>query len=202
MAKVTLKDILSKVSNIFKNDIYIYKRRYIVGGAISEARNISRFFCVVNIDLLELMDIIPEEPELVYLEDVKKMKEKVGESLVTEINDSTKDEIISFINTTIHKVNKVKEWDNFGWSEEDISKIFDNNETFLLFENDKKNPNVLISKSLFPLVTKKNCDKLYYHTNLPKEKTDLIELIISFDHELFQIYNIITYLDLDVEIEE
>lgn len=202
MAKILLKDILSKLSNIFKNDIYIYKKRYIVGGHISESRNVTRFLCVLNVEYIELFNCIPEEDELVYLLDIKKSKDTFQSDITNNIDDNTKEEIISFIKTTEHKIDSVKSWDNFDWNDKDKITLFEDNDSLLLFENSKKYPSVLISKTIFPLITIKNCDNLYFHVNLPKEKKDLVELMTSFDFDLFQIYNIITYLDLSVVDED
>ena len=202
MAKITLKDILSKLSNIFKNDIYIYKKRYIVGGHISEPRNVTRFLCVLNVEYIEFLNCIPDNIDLVYLADIKKSKETFETDITSEISSDIKEEIISFIKVTENKIDCVKAWDNFGLSDEDKSILFEESDLFLLFENEPKYPSVLISKTIFPLVTIKNCDKLYFHVNLPKEKKDLVELITSFDFDLFQIYNIITYLDLSVSEDD
>jgi hypothetical protein len=201
--KVVLKDILSKLSNIFKNDIYIYKKRYVVGGDISESRNVTKFMCVINIDLVELLACIPDDVDLVYLSDIKKQKDTFETSITPDIEESKKLNVINFIRGTEEKANRIDSWSNFNFTDEDKALLYDENITLELFKDDENIPSVTVSKTLFPLVTEKTIDNLYYHVILPKKEKDLVELFTSFDFDYFQIYNIIVYLDLStVEIEE
>lgn len=200
--KVVLKDILSKLSNIFKNDIYIYKKRYVIGGDISESRNVTRFMCVINIDLVDLFTCIPDDVDLVYLDDIKKQKDTFESSITSDIVESKRLEVINFIRGTEEKANRIESWDSFNFTDEDKAILYDENVTLELFKDDKNIPSVTVSKTLFPLVTEKTIDNLYYHVTLPKKDKDLVELLTSFDYDYFQIYNIIVYLDLStVEIE-
>ena len=55
MAKFTFKDILTKVSNVFKNDMYIIDYQFCLGGKESEDFNRSTLLCVLTPELMELV---------------------------------------------------------------------------------------------------------------------------------------------------
>jgi hypothetical protein len=63
-----------------------------------------------------------------------------------------------------------------------------------LFQDNKKIPEITISKSLFPLVTEKNVSDLYYNITTDKEYN---ELIVSLDFPLFQLYMVYKYIDIN-----
>jgi hypothetical protein len=53
-----------------------------------------------------------------------------------------------------------------------------------------------VAKSLFPMVTDKNIDTLYYSI-ISKKDAQVTEMVTSLSTDYFQVYNLIQYISLD-----
>lgn len=194
MAKFTFNDLMTKISNVFKSDLYILNNKYCIGGAESEDKNITQIVCILTPDCSELIKETFQESDVIYIKDVKKVKDNIEEFSSLKIFDSEKKDLIKQRDKVLDFALKVDNWKSFEFSDEDIESIFSDGKAYELFTENDKIPSVTVSKSLFPMVKEKVANFLYYQIYIPENEDDLIHLITSFDTEWFQIYNLIQYI--------
>lgn len=197
MAKFTFNDILTKVSNVFKTDMYIIDYQFCLGGKESENDNKSLMMCVLTPDLINLVKETFPDNKNIFFTNVKKAKDELQEYSTVNINKDILKNITEKRDEILKKINNVKSWNSFGFTEETIDDIFKEGGSLELFKDNKDIPSVTITKTLFPLVTNKCANELYYNLIKPKEDNEIYELVTSFDTDWFQIYNIIQYLNID-----
>ena len=194
MAKFTFNDLMTKISNVFKSDMYILNNKYCIGGTESEEKNITQIVCLLTPECSDLIKETFPDSDVVYIKDVKKIKDDLDEFSSLKIFETEKKDLINRRDKVLDRALKVDTWKSFEFSDEDISNIFSEGMTYELFTNNDKIPSVTISKSLFPMVKEKGANLLYYQIDIPDNDDDLIHLITSFDTEWFQIYNMIQYI--------
>ena len=56
--KITLNDILTKISYVFKKDCYIINRKYVIGGEESEYENASNMLCLLTPESSQEIELI------------------------------------------------------------------------------------------------------------------------------------------------
>lgn len=194
MAKFTFNDLMTKISNVFKSDLYIINNKYCIGGNESEEKNITHLLCILNDDCSKLVkDIFPDN-EIVYIKDVKKIKEDIEQFSSLDIFETEKEDIIKRRDIILNLALKIDSWKDFNFTDEDLNDIFNEGKTFELFTEENNIPSVIISKSLFPMIKENTANKLYYQIFVPENENDLVQLITSFDTDWFQIYNLIQYI--------
>lgn len=194
MASFTFNDLMTKISNVFKSDLYILNNKYCIGGPESEDENITQIVCLLTPDCSDIIKQTFPDSDVVYIKDVKKIKDNFDEFSSLKIFETEKKDLLKRRDKILDLALKVENWCSFDFSDEDISNIFNEGMTYELFTNNSKIPSVTISKSLFPMVKEKVAKSLYYQIYIPDNDDDLIHLITSFDTEWFQIYNLIQYI--------
>jgi len=194
MAKITFNELMTKISNVFKTDVYILNNTYCIGGSESEEKNITQIVCLLTPESSELIKQTFPDTEVVYIKDVKKIKDDLEEFSSLKIFESERKDLIKRRDKILDLALKVNAWMSFNFTDEDIENIFSEGMTYELFTDNDKIPSVTISKSLFPMVKEKAANALYYQIYIPDNDDDLIHLITSFDTEWFQIYNLIQYI--------
>lgn len=194
MAKITFKDLLTKLSNVY-SDIYLINNTFILAGPESSSNNRGEYYCVLTPDMTEICNDIFDKSKIYYISDIKKAKVSLNE-YCNEIKSNTLDNesIINTVKEYQKKILKITDWKNLILTEEEINKIFEERETIELFKDDKSISNITISKSIFPLISEKNISDLYYHIN---QNEKINELFLSLDFPLFQLYMIYTYIKMD-----
>ena len=194
--KITLNDILTKISYVFKKDCYIINRKYVIGGEESEYENASNMLCLLTPESSQEIELIFPEDNTIYISDVKKYKKDLEKNVSTKIFDSERNELLKRVKEIEEKTRNIENWKSFNFSDEELLEVFKEGGTKELFIDDEDIPSVPISKSLFPMASDKNANTIYYSLSLPKDEKDLAYLITSFDTPYFQLYNIISYLPL------
>lgn len=195
--KIVFNDILTKVSNVFKADMYLLDYQFCLGGKESEDSTSYTSICILSPEAIELVkEMFPNNKDILFT-NVKKAKTELAEYSKTDLSKTEIDNIIKRKESILQIVNNINTWNSFDFTEETWNDIIKEGKTIEMFENDDTIPTVLIGKSVFPMVTVKNTSNLYYQLIKPKNEYDLYKLVTSFDTELFQIYTIIQYLKLD-----
>lgn len=188
---ITFRDLLVKIKNVFKTDIYLINNQFIIAGNKSAEDNLGYYVCVLSPDLITVCSKIFDN-KIYYIKNVMNAKDDL-EGNISVVDSIAESELVKYsLEEVINIKNKIENWNTFDFTEEQLDKLFENNVTVNLFENNNI-PSVTISKSLFPLVTKKSASSLYY--NIIQE-TEYINLIISFDFSMFQLYMLYRYLDI------
>lgn len=191
--ETTFRDLLVKIKNIFKTDIYLIHNQYIIGGEKSSAENIGYDVCVLTPELISVCSKIFDCDKIYYIKNVSNAKDDLDNNL-SEVTSIAESELVRYsLEEVINIRDKCDTWNNFNFSEKQLNDLFENNVTISLFENYENIPEVTISKSLFPLVTKKTASDLYYH--VIKDQS-YINLLIAFDFPLFQLFMLYRYLDI------
>ena len=140
-----------------------------------------------------LNKLFPNNPTL-YIKSVRDTKS--DNSKVQEIiNEKELKKIDNIVNSYMSEFNKIDIWDNFNFSEDEINQIFGEGKSFILFENDERS-SVIISKSMFPLITEKTVNNMKYNYSKSDEDNSLNKITLCYDYELFQL--IMKYLYLSI----
>ena len=197
MAKFTIETLLTKLSNVFKADLYIIQNQFCIGGTESEENNIGTSIVVLDPDRIELCKETFGNHDIVYINDIKKAKEDLQSHIKTKMNKQDEESVLSTKNFLMKLVMKTEIWKSFEFTEEDIVSIFKNGDGKKLFEDEPDIPTVTISKSLFPMVTEKKASTLVYQIYVPKNKNELVNLITYFNTEWFQIYTLFQYINIE-----
>lgn len=196
MAKLTFDNVLTKLSNMFKKDVYIIQNRYCLGGDESEAENISRYFCILSQESMDLVKEVFPDDDIIYFSNIKNAKKDLNKYVTNIIPDNKKKELIDLRDKLEKDILSIDKWKSFDFTDEEAHSLFDDAKTMELFVDDKNIPSVTISKTLFPLIKFKDVRTLYYSVSIPECDDDLITFYIGYDAQWFQTYNIVQYVDL------
>ena len=196
MAKLTIDDVITKSSNIFKKDAFIVDNRYCLGGINSEHDNISEFMCVYNTDMMNVLKERFPDNKVVSILDLKKSKKEPDTYIKTNLPEEDVKEIVDRRDKLEKLVLSINEWKSFEFNECDLDTLFEKYHSLELFTDDEKCPSVTITKSLFPLIKTTDGSNIYYKVILPKDDDGLIQLVINYDTEWFQVYNLVQYIKM------
>lgn len=203
MAKkqLTSKDILNKLSSIFKKDIYIVNNIYCIGGNITEKETTGISFCILNTDIAETLKEEFGNYRILYIEDIKKEKASLetDKGLYLKVKFSKNEEkvILNTIENLNNIIKRIDTWDKFNWTESEIVAILDSGDMITLFTDNKNIPELFVSKVVFPGIAKNNINSLYYSVYKSKDLKGIYELVTSLDVDIFQLYTITRFIDLD-----
>ena len=200
--KALIPDILLKLSNIYKEDMYFINSMYCIGGITSDDSAIGKSFCILEKERADdIRDYFGNLP-VIYIKNLKKAKEfystefeyqyvqaQVEEKLKKELIEK-KDEYLSIINST-------KKWNQFHFTDDEVKALIKDNERITLFTNDKDIPSLEVTKCVFPMITEKGLNNLMYTVGKTKNVKNAYTLITNMNHDYFQIYNFIRYIRID-----
>ena len=194
MAKKTFRDLLVKLNNVFSSDMYLVNDIYVVAGKESDEDNKGYYLCKLTPELIAICKDEFDPNKVYFINDIRSAKD----DLASHINEVTDKGEIEKINKRIKfiedYVNKTETWNSFPFTEVDIKNIFSDGLCEDFFEDDDNTPTITLSKSLFPLVTEKNVNRLYYNFFV---KEDYADLLISFDFDYFNLYMVYRCMDLN-----
>lgn len=193
--KVDFKTLLMKIVNIFPKDMYLVHNWCAIAGEESDVENRGFYFCILEPEVRELLNkLFPNNPTL-YIKSVRETKTDI--SKVQEILDEkTLKNIDNIVDSYMSRMNSDYEWSNFNFDEEEISSLFNNGESLTLFENDENKSSIIISKSLFPLITEKTINNVKYAYTENVDNSELNQIIMTYEYELFQL--VMRYLYLKI----
>lgn len=196
MAKqVDLKTFLTKIINIFPKDMYLVHNWCAIAGDESDLENRGFYFCILEADVRELLNkTFPNNP-IMYIKSIRDTK--VDMSKFQEILDNkTIEKIDKLVETHMTKINSITDWDTFNFSDEAKDIIFNEGKSFTLFEDDDDKPSIIISKSVFPLINEKTINNVRYKYDKYDDNTELNQIIMAYDYELFQLIMRYLYLNM------
>jgi hypothetical protein len=192
--KIDFKTLLMKIVNIFPKDMYLVHNWCAIAGDESDKENRGFYFCILEPEVRMMLNkLFPNNPTL-YIQSVRDTK--VDNTKVQEITDKKElKKIDDIVDNHMLEYGKIESWDTFNFSEKDIDEIFNEGKSFTLFENDDT-PSVIISKSMFPLITNKTVNNVKYNYNISDEDATLNQISMCYDYELFQL--VMRYLYLSI----
>lgn len=189
--KDLVKESMTKLVSVFPNDAYIVHNKYIIAGDKSEENTVGYYFCIFQNDMfMEWKKLYPDNP-VIYIKSLRESKISREVEFITDASliQSLEKKIETYVNET---VNADKSWERFEFKDDMLEKIFTNNESVNLFSDKRE---IIISKTIFPLITAKTINNVYY-TFGDIDSRGLNTLYIQYDHEYFQLNMKYFYLPL------
>lgn len=189
--KDLVKESMTKLVSVFPNDVYIVHNKYIIAGDKSEENTVGYYFCIFQNDVfMEWKKLYPDNP-VIYIKSLRESKISREVEFITDTSliQSLEKKIETYVNET---VNADKSWERFEFKDDMLEKIFTNNESVNLFSDKRE---IIISKTIFPLITAKTINNVYY-TFGDIDSRGLNTLYIQYDHEYFQLNMKYFYLPL------
>ncbi len=189
--KDLVKESMTKLVSVFPNDVYILHNKYIIAGDKSEENTVGYYFCIFQNDVfMEWKKLYPDNP-VIYIKSLRESKISREVEFITDASliQSLEKKIETYVNET---VNADKSWERFEFKDDMLEKIFTNNESVNLFSDKRE---IIISKTIFPLITAKTINNVYY-TFGDIDSRGLNTLYIQYDHEYFQLNMKYFYLPL------
>jgi hypothetical protein len=189
--KDLVKESMTKLVSVFPNDVYIVHNKYIIAGDKSEENTVGYYFCIFQNDVfMEWKKLYPDNP-VIYIKSLRESKISREVEFITDTSliQSLEKKIETYVNET---VNVDKSWERFEFKDDMLEKIFTNNESVNLFSDKRE---IIISKTIFPLITAKTINNVYY-TFGDIDSRGLNTLYIQYDHEYFQLNMKYFYLPL------
>lgn len=189
--KDLVKESMTKLVSVFPNDVYIVHNKYIIAGDKSEENTVGYYFCIFQNDMfMEWKKLYPDNP-VIYIKSLRESKISREVEFITDTSliQSLEKKIETYVNEI---VNVDKSWERFEFKDDMLEKIFTNNESVNLFSDKRE---IIISKTIFPLITAKTINNVYY-TFGDIDSRGLNTLYIQYDHEYFQLNMKYFYLPL------
>ena len=199
MSKVDYNTLLTKITNVFKTDMIIYKYQYCIGGEESEEKNEGEIICTLTPSFMNLIKTMFPMEEYIYFKDIKKLKKEGENDYLELIHDKKK---MKEIEDKVEKLTKLfsdkDKWLPILFTEEDVNELFIEKNLVTLFKNDSKAINLDIAKSALPLISEKNCldTTILYHYIKPNEE-GIATALLSYKTDWFMIDEVIRYLPLE-----
>ena len=199
--KLDIATLLQKLSIVFTKDMYIIGSMYVINGPITEKESTGVNYCILT---PECVDIIKERfgnINVIYFTDVKKAKASLGQIeemlyIKTDFNKYNSKEILNKVDNIHNTISHVKSWSKFNWSDNEVAAMI-NGDMITLFTNDKNVPELYVSKVVFPGLGKNNVNNLEYSVYKSKKIDDVYELVTTLITDLFQIYTITRYINVN-----
>lgn len=193
--KIDFKTLLTKIVNVFPKDMYIVHNWCAIAGDESDGENRGFYFCILEPEVREMLNkTFPNNPTL-YMKSVRESKTDM--SKIQEILDEkTLKRIDSIVESHMNKINSITVWDTFHFTDDEIDAIFNEGQSLVLFENEDDKSSMIISKSIFPLITEKTINDVRYSHDKYEDDVDLSQIIMAYDYDLFQLFMRYLYLKI------
>lgn len=184
-----LLNLCTKMSNVF-NDIYILQQGYVLSLDVEKP-----FIIQLDKEYIDFFEELCGSFKILHLWDIKKFKKEKDKDTYIKIVSSNSETqmVVNKLSEYIENINKCTSWENFTLSDDEdknaqlLLSLFKNNDYINFKPNDiKESPDIILTKSLLPLVTNKNYTDLYYSTH--KIDSDLFLIVFDFDFSLFKLY--------------
>lgn len=191
--ELSLNDVLTKISNVFKTDMYVLDYCHCMGGIESEEKTVGENLLMLSPNTIEIFKESFPDHSNIFFKDIKKSKQDLQEFIETKIRENEMNEVSKRRNILLNFIKKCDKWENFHFSEEQINVLYKECGTLELFGDDKDKSTILISKSIFPMITEKNINDVCYHV-LDDKNDGMGNLMLSYDTDYFQIYSLIRFV--------
>jgi len=197
--EITVPDILNKLSSIFTKDMYLIQSRYCIGGNETEDETAGKSICVLSPDIADIFVDYFGSSNVIYFENIKKAKSAYGTEdeykfVKVKLEERNKKQLIDTKDSYMKIIDSVKGWERFNFSEEQIESILTDGNTITLFEGNSSVPEVTVSKTIFPLIKSKDFNNIFYNVSKARNLKNMYTLVLNYDHNTFQFYNIIYYI--------
>ncbi len=212
-----LYDLLVKVTNVF-TDFYVFKHGYIVSSDIEKP-----FIIQISDAQVSLFEEICGNFKLIRIIDIKNFKKSLKEPTTKDMEKGTEwpktedyfyivdsktemTKLINILKEKIEEINSCQSWEIFVLSDDNdsnlklISSLFkDNNFVNFAPKDNIDGPEIILTKSLLPLVSEKNYTDLFYSSR--KVNSNLFLIVFDFQFTLFRLYMFHHYIPMKEDKE-
>jgi hypothetical protein len=190
-----LLNLCTKISNVF-TDFYILKHGYIMS-----VEKDKPFIIQIDNECVELFAGVCGDFKISHIWNVREFKKDMENyiTIVSSASESTR--VFNLLTERIKSINTCIDWENFTLSdnEEDNQKLllslFKNNDYINFKPKNIDGPEIILTKSLLPIVSEKNYTNLYYSTK--KINSNLFLIVFDFQFDLFRLYMLHYYIPID-----
>lgn len=189
-------DICTKITRVY-NDFYLFKNGYAISADADKP-------FVIQLDEVQMKYFTDTfgDFKLLHISDIRKYKKEPDKYFYIVSSNTEYGRILSVLTKYLEIINQCDKWEKFILSpdsdenEKIIEDIFKNN-NYTNFEpkSDFDGPEIILTKSLLPLVTPKNYTDLYYSTK--KINDELYAIIFDFQFSLFRVYSVHHYIPIE-----
>lgn len=196
-------DLLTKIRNVFRKDIYIVDSFYILGGEDSNDSLPGHFYC----ELVQKYKLAVEKyftrKDVIYISDIAEFKENPSENWM-EITDENKCvELRALAHAYQKSVIEAEEWRTFDALDDQTQSNIFNGKIAVIHADpyDSNSPYCIVAKKVFPLIGPKTIDKLFIAVNKTAEDSDLYALITQLDFTHFTLYGYMNFTKMETEVK-
>lgn len=190
-----LLNLCTKIANVF-TDFYILKHGYIMS-----VEKDKPFIIQIDNECVELFAGVCGDFKISHIWNVREFKKDMENyiTIVSSASESTR--VFNLLTERIKSINTCIDWENFTLSdnEEDNQKLllslFKNNDYINFKPKNIDGPEIILTKSLLPIVSEKNYTNLYYSTK--KINSNLFLIVFDFQFDLFRLYMLHYYIPID-----
>lgn len=189
-----LFNILTKITNV-SNDVYILKQGYVLSIDIEKP-----FLIQLDESQIELFNKVIKDFKIIRISDIKKYKKDTSNFIYEVTSNTEKNNVIRVLDNRLNSLNMCESWENFLLSdnaeenEKLIYSVFKENNYVNFTPNDNNDADIILTKSLLPLVTEKNYTKVYYSSK--KLSDELFIIVFDIDYDLFRLCMFHNYIKI------
>jgi hypothetical protein len=192
-------DLMTKIKLIYKKDLYIRNNIHVFAGSKSDEDVCGIFLCTLEPDyMLAVKDFLGEH-DLIFIDDVAEFKKdwETHTKFMTK-DDSQYHALDVVYNRVMDRMDSGEEWKSFSTNAADLLDSLFSDNTYVDFKDGEDVPSVTLGKKLFPSVTIKNVQNLFYYIKRLEEK-DLNIMVLDFHSTYFRLGIVYYYISLNEE---
>ena len=191
-----IMDLATKLKPVFKKDLFIKDSLYILPGQYTDDELCGDMFCMMEIPYKFAVEEYFGNSDLIYIDDIVEFKkEPENHTFKYTNNDIHYKELERKLNRIKKRLDEVETWEDFTKSfAEEFFTMFDNNSSVDLSFDEY--PAITVAKKMFPNVTIKNANNLFFSILTLKED-ELYDFCVEFKFTHFRIFMIYHYLKLE-----
>lgn len=211
------KSTKAKLYGLLVKVTYVFTSFYMThSGHIVSTDSETPFLIQMDDNCTQLFKDVCGDFKLLHITDVKSFKKALTEPSAKDdptkwpkLNDhfyivSSKTETTKVVDTLkemIENINSCEKWENFVLSDDAeenknlLKSVFkDNSYVDFLPQDNKDGPEIILTKSLLPLVSEKNYTDLYYSSQ--KKNSDLYLIVFDLQFTMFRLYALHYYIPM------
>ena len=189
-------DVCTKVTNVY-NDFYLFKNGYCVSTDIEKP-----FVVQLDDTQVEYFVEMVGDFKLLHMTDVRKFKKEMDKHFYIVESNTEYGRVLSVLTKHLEVINQCDKWEKFILSPDNdeneriLESLFKKNDYFSFKpKSNFDGPDIILTKSLLPLVSPKNYTDLYYSAK--KINSDLYVIVFDFQFSLFRVHSVHYYIPME-----
>lgn len=190
-------NLCTKITQVF-TDLYITKQGYILSKSKEKP-----FIIQLDEEQVKWFEEANGEFNILHISKIREYK-KTGECVEKVTSKTETSEILQILEERLGYINQCDKWEKFILSQNDdeneklIMTLFKMNNYIDFHPSDNpSSPELILTKSLLPLVSEKNYTDLYYASKTVGK--NLFMIVFDFQFTMFRLYMIHHYIPIKKE---